>query len=300
MRAAAGRLTSVGTSVLGLIRYGPACLLARTIGTLYGVLWTKPRRVVDRNLAHVAPGLTARERRRLARATFRQRALAWIDFLRLPLLGRAGVTALVVWRTRDVLDAALARGKGALVVSPHLGGLDLTGVYLAACGYSVAAVVEDIEPRRDEVWRRYRAVTGMKVLSRRTGAVAAYRTLQRGGILGLIVDRLIDGPGIRVPFGESTRMFPVGPAAFALRAGAPILVCGLARRANDRPPYELFTEAVLEPTGSVEDLTRSIASAINRVVERHPDQWFAFQDGWNGERHADPRRNLAPLGGEAE
>jgi lauroyl/myristoyl acyltransferase len=141
------------------------------------------------------------------------------------------------------------------------------------------------------------------VLSRRTGAVAAYRTLQRGGILGLIADRLIDGPGIPVAFSDSTRVLPIGPAAFARRAGASVLVCGLVRRPNQHPPYEFLIEAVLEPAGSVEDLTRLIAAALARLVERYPDQWFVFQDGWGPDRPvrtAGTADALAALGGEVE
>src|SRR5262249_47217297 len=159
----------------------------------------------------------------------------------------------VRWTTRRNLDQALAGGKGVVIVTAHVGALDLAGIYLAACGYPISVVVEDLEPRLHGVWTRYRSVTGMRVLSRRHGALLAYRALTRGEIVALVADRLIDGPRLEVEFCGDRRVLPSGPAALARRAGAPIVFLQMTRR-PDGSGYDLVTEPAIAAEGTTGEL----------------------------------------------
>jgi lauroyl/myristoyl acyltransferase len=273
-------LIPAGTLVLRFLPRGAALVLASIVAEVWFRLGpTAGRRAVEQNLARLVAGAGPRERRRLARATFRHFAAVWVDFLRLPLLTRRTVSDLVCWETRAHLDAALEQRRGVVLVSPHVGALDLAGVYLAALGYPISVVVEDIEPSLYRVWRRYRESTGMRVLSRRRGAIAVYRALRRGEIVALVADRLIEGPGLEVDFGGGRRVVPIGPAAFARKAQSPIVVMRIARESRGSG-YDLVTEAAIAPSDTTEGLTRTIAAHLARLIQGHPDQWFVFQSDW--------------------
>ena len=275
-----GRVLTLGVRLIGWLPRGVSTRLAAGIGDLYGRLPTGRRRVVETNLARMAPHRSAAERGPLVRATFRHRALSWVDLLRLPSSGPAALRELVDCPDRPRLDEALATGRGALLVGPHLGGLELAGAYLAALGYPVTSVAEDIAADLDAVMRALREATGMRVLSRRDGAVGAHRALERGEVLAVVADRLIGGRGLTVPFGTGHRRVPIGPARFALRRRAPLIVGALVHQADGIRPYRMICEAVVAPEGTVEDLTGRLAAAMARLVERHPDQWYVFQDEW--------------------
>jgi phosphatidylinositol dimannoside acyltransferase len=274
-------LIPAGTFLLPFLPRKVAIAVASIVADVCVLLSPARRRAIDRNLERTAPNADAGERRRLRRATFRHFAGIWVDFLRVPLLTRDAIADLVRWGTRENLDAALRQGKGTIIVSAHVGAVDLAGIYLAALGYPISVVVEDIDPALYRVWRRYRASTGMRVLSRRHGAVAAYRALRRGEIVALVADRLIDGPRLEVDFCGDRRVVPVGPAAFSRRTGAPIVVLQITRR--DAFGYDLVTQAAMTPSGTTEDVTRAIAVRLSRIVRRFPDQWFVFDAGWLGE-----------------
>ena len=276
-------LIPAGTFLLRFLPRNAAIALAYIVADLSVLLCTARRQAIDQNLARTAPGASRSERRRLRRATFRHFAAIWVDFLSVPLLTRGAILDLVRWDTRQNLDEALQQGKGTVIVTAHVGALDLAGIYLAAQGYPIAVVVEDIAPPLYRVWRRYRASTGMRVLSRRRGAVAAYRALRRGEIVALVADRLIDGPRLEVDFCGDRRVVPVGPAAFARGMGAPVVLLQITRR-NDASGYDLVTEPAMILAGTTEEVTRSIAAQLARIVRSSPDQWFAFDAGWLGER----------------
>jgi KDO2-lipid IV(A) lauroyltransferase len=210
-----------------------------------------------------------------------------VDFLRVPLLTHGDLLDLVRWHTHANLDAALGEGTGVVIVTAHVGALDLAGIYLAANGYPISVVVEDLEPALYRVWRRYRESTGMRVLSRRRGAVAAYRALRRGEIVAVVADRVIDGPRVEVDFCGDRRFVPAGPAAFARRAGARIVPLQMTRTA-DGAGYDLVTHPAMPADGSTESLTCAIAAHLTGLVARYPDQWFVFDAGWLSEPAARP------------
>jgi lauroyl/myristoyl acyltransferase len=270
-----------GTFLLRFIPRHAAIMFGYLVADVCGLVCRARRRAIDQNLVRTCPDVSARERGHLRRATFRHFAGTWIDFLRVPFLAREAILSLVRWQTRENLDAALERGNGVVIVTAHVGALDLAGIYLAAHGYPVSVVVEDIDPDVYRVWSRYRGSTGMRVLSRRTGAVAAYRTLERGDIVALVSDRVIDGPGLEVDFCGDRRVVPTGPAAFALRSGASVILLQMTRR-SDGSGYDLVTEPAKVTGETIEDLTRSINSELVRIIRRFPEQWFVFQPNWLG------------------
>jgi len=277
------KLIPSGTFVLRFLPRRLAIVIAYVVADVCGMLDRARRHAIEDNLARTAPLTGAAERRRLRRATFRHFAAVWVDFLRVPFLPRGAILDLVRWNGRRNLDAALEQGKGVVIVTAHVGALDLAGIYLAACGYPISVVVEDLDPPLHRVWSRYRASTGMRVLSRRQGATSAFRALKRGEIVALVADRLIDGPRLEVDFCGDRRVIPSGPAALARWIGARILVLQIARR-PDGSGYELTTEPASSPIGTSEDITRSIARHLTRIVRRYPDQWFVFDAGWIGTR----------------
>lgn len=288
----------IGTWLLRILSYPLAAFIARSLGTLSYALIGSRRRILHTNIAHILPAASPDERARVARRTYRNFALMWMDVLRLPILGAQGVRDMVRWEGKDAFDAVLAQGRGVLVLLTHVGACDLAGAYLAARGYPVTAVAEDIDPPLFEILRQYRCVTGMRVVSRRE-AVSAYRVLRRGEVLLFAADRLIGGPGMAVEFFDAVRMIPTGPAAFALHARAPVTIAHMVR---ERPstttaettglaPYRLVIEELQMSNRSVPDVTQAISRAFVRIVQQYPDQWYVFQPDWI---EADAAR-LAPL-----
>src|SRR2546429_6745406 len=93
------------------------------------------------------PGLEGRALDRAVAATFASYGRYWLEAFRLPrqdLLALDGDRFRV--EGRDLVDKALAEGKGVVIGTPHLGNWDLGAAWFAAHGYRPATVVEPIEP----------------------------------------------------------------------------------------------------------------------------------------------------------
>lgn len=285
------------TSLLRVVPHAMAVATARAAGTACSMLLTARRRTLLVNLTFTAPRATPAERQRLAHATFRHVALSALDLLRGPLLSAEHLRGIVHVDGREHLDLAIAAGRGVLLVSPHLGAIELGGRCMTAFGYTVAAYAEEpADPRLRAVYRLYRATPGVTVFPLGTSTLTAVRWLRRGGNLTLFADRAIGTRAHVVRFCDGWRPLPAGVAALARQTGAAVLFSYLVRD----PERGLALRWVVEPPPS-EDLvalderaaTQLVADRLSAIVRRYPDQWLVFQPEW---QHSASARQAATIG----
>ncbi len=176
---------------------------------------------------------------------------------------------------RAALEAAIARGRGVVYATAHLGAWEAMGPLLASHGFGVATVArESYDPRFDAVYARLRTQRGVEVLYRgKPGfARALVRSLRAGRVVGFPMD--LAGRGVRaiqVPwFGSWTRRTPIGPAELAFRLGAAVVVGTPAADAGG--PHLHIEEVSLEGHDAV-SLTRTLAERLSARIEALPAAW---------------------------
>src|SRR4051794_38506514 len=113
----------VGAAVARALPEPVADRLARVAG--FGAAYTSAERraQVERNLRRVhGPDFGGAGLRRAVDATFESYARYWAESFRLPGTTARVLDAGMSYQGLEHLDAGLARGKGALIALPHLGG----------------------------------------------------------------------------------------------------------------------------------------------------------------------------------
>ncbi|HEX2057481.1 MAG TPA: phosphatidylinositol mannoside acyltransferase [Actinomycetota bacterium] len=266
-------------------------------------------------IAHVAGGLAARRSGRrdrvaahLARITgeasgservqelvveaYRSYARYWLETFRLVREGREFWLERVQSPTQVKLDAALARGKGVVVVVGHLGNWDAAGAWVGARGNKLVTVAEVLRPRRlFEFFLRHREALGMTIYGAEPGVTAhLVEEAENGAVVAILGDRDLKGTGLEVDFFGEPATFPPGAASIALRAGVPLLVAGVfERRLPDgkRGWHIDFSDPIELPAereGAVARLTREVVGKLEELIARHPDQWHVFQPFWIADR----------------
>ena len=91
------------------------------ISTLAFPLLARQRKALESNLHHVLPEMPGPQLRKLAWRNWLNYTKAWIDFFKIPRTDRRKLGALLTPSGLENLDAAMARGKGVIVVAPHMG-----------------------------------------------------------------------------------------------------------------------------------------------------------------------------------
>lgn len=245
----------------------------------------RQRRRLEQNLRHVMGASTPEDRIHASSLrTFQNLVMNYLDLLRGPVLRRR-LTSLCEFDPA-LLDSVMAQGRGLMLVTGHIGNWDLAGAFLAALDYPISAVAEPIPRGWSRTFNRYRSVTSLQTIpipDRR----AIARALQNKRLLALVSDRDLTGRGLSVPAFDAKRSYPRGPAAYALRFGTPIVLGYLLFQDKPgHPPYYARVEPPLEftPSGDsaadVDRLTGIIATQLNRLIARYPEQWLVFNAGW--------------------
>jgi len=190
------------------------------------------------------------------------------------------------------LDAALARGRGAIVVTAHLGDWELLAARLVRSGRRGAVVGFRKSNDPSAAWfETMRARHGLRTIPQSAPPRAVLDVLARGEVVGLLCDleaRRLDGEF--VPFFGVPALTMTAPAALARASGAALVP---ARCTREGARCVLRCEAPLEFEAS-----RPRAAARTAVLERlnetyerwiraAPDQWAWHQRRWRSRPASD-------------
>ncbi len=262
--------------------------IARIIGRFEYLNARTRRHTLITNLSHTlhAQNPTPTELNRAVRRTFENLALSIIGFLQIPRFTRSGISQLTIRHGLEYIDQALKRGRGAILVSAHLGDWELACASFARLGYSIVLVSEQVRGGLTKTLGFYRRWAGVEVVLMNE-PIKMVRALKNNKILLLAGDRDLTGTGIELPFFNGLRKIPRGPAAFTLKTRATLLT-GLfvLNPVPGKPPYFGRIEPPIEytPTGTVNDdtnkLTRILSERIQAYIREYPEQWFVFQPDW--------------------
>ncbi len=249
------------------------------------------RPVVLENLRRVYGGrIDDAEIVRLAQAHYAHLARLVAEFLRFRWLSDEKKAALVRVENIDLVRAVHARGKGVLVLTGHFGNWEvatIAGVRQVPEAHGRFHFVRRaIKPRWLEalVTRRFRRA-GFGVLPKRGSLDALVERLDAGDLVVFPFDQHARGrDGVAVEFfGEPAGTFR-SLAIIAQATGAPVMPAASWREPDGA--HVLRFEEPLEPIACEdpkEELlrnTRAYNAALERLVVRHPEQWWWVHRRW--------------------
>jgi KDO2-lipid IV(A) lauroyltransferase len=287
-------LISLFTMLVPRRLYPPFAFLC---GFIFYCCAASQRRGVRSNL-RVVTGRTNVER--LVIATFYQYSCNWCDVMLMIRLKGARLQALIGRRSDPApLERALAQGKGAILISPHLGNWELGGLGLADLGYAVTVMTfREPDEKVTEQRRRVREERGIGIIyvdrddASPLAIIEAVNALRRNQIVCLIGDRDGSSNTMNIPFFGHEVPLPVGAAHLSIATGAPVIPVFVVRE-GDR--YSTLMDEAIRFTGHrgdnpavVREGMQQLAGVFERYIRRYPDQWYNFFDFWGVDKRERP------------
>jgi KDO2-lipid IV(A) lauroyltransferase len=239
------------------------------------------------NVRHVMPGASDIDVELATRSIFRQGAHNFLDLFLIPHVGRHAITRpdALVEGSWTYLDDALAGGKGAIIITAHLGPFDYIMQLLNQRGYKITSVTGRTTSRfvfDGVTWLRRRHNSAI-VEASPSGIKKVFQALRRGECAAVLTDYDFSGTGFPVTmFGGETRI-PQGPVRIARDTGAPIVPL-FARRIGNRhalillPPFRV--EKTKNSDADLKEGLRRVVECLEYAIARTPDQWVMFQRLW--------------------
>jgi len=271
---------------LGLLPLRLASALGAGFGLLAWAVASRERRKALDSLAVAFPERTERDRRQICRACFIHLARGAFELACLTQLDRS-IEALVEWpaESRAVLEAALARKKGVLFISGHVGHWELLARRIALAGYPSQIIAKETsDPRLTAFIESLRASSRLKTIWR--GSPGAMRMMlqvfKRGEILGMLIDQDTKVQSVFVPFFGREAKTPRAAADLALRTGAAVVLgfCHRVGPAAFRMSMREVPVPATEGEEAVLKLTQALTEGIETAIRLAPEQWVWMHRRW--------------------
>ena len=256
------------------------------------------RRVVLDNLRRVfGAAVPAAEIERLAQAHYAHLGRLAVEFVKFRWLTAAKKRALVRVENLEAFIRAFEGNKGVLILTGHFGNWEVATVAGIQSYPQVHGrfhfVRRPIKPRWLDalVNRRFRKA-GFGVVGKRGSLDRIVERLEAGDVIVFPFDQHAQKPdGIDVEFfGHPAGTFK-SLAIIALATGAPVLPAAAWREPDGRhvlrfeDPVPVVDHA--NTNEAIRRTTRAFNAALERLVLRHPEQWYWVHRRWKAPASAE-------------
>jgi len=285
---------------LRALSWDAACKFGEKLGALgYRPLGIR-KRVVERQIAAAFPDLGPEAVVNLARESYAHLGRTFIETALLDTLGKDGLQKLVEsvegW---EEIEEVMSKGKGAVLVTGHIGNWELAGSYVAARGVPLDAIVRGMaNPLFDAYINHTREVIGMTVVPDSEAVRRTPRSLRAGRAVAFVADQGVMGlASTFVPFFGRPAKTPRGAAVFALRFDVPVVFVVALRKPNGR--YRIVVERIEAPqTGDrdrdVDAIVARFTQHLEKWVRAVPAQYFWQHRRWRRQPPDTPRELRDP------
>lgn len=287
--------------------------VARAIGIAIGLavyhLHSRLRAVGMRNLALAFPTMSIADRHRILRGEFISLGRQLAEFCQFPNYTRENISNVVVYEGLENYERALARGKGVLFLTGHLGAWELSAFAHSLQGHPLWIVMRPLDnPYLNGLVERYRTKHGNRTVSKDDFVRGLLAAMRAGEAVGILMDTNMTPPqGVFVNFFGVPACTASGLARIALRTDAAVVPgftiwdrkqrkyvlrfdpalelirTGHDRTNNDRTDNDRWEHERTENDHTESDIianTAHFTSVIEDYIRRYPDQWLWVHRRW--------------------
>ena len=265
-------------------RLTTALRIGRTLGGLAYTLVRRNRAEVLAEMQRAYRGDSVEEAQDRLRRVYKHVGMNYAEVFRWIGGGSEELDSRIREFGTEHLEAALARGKGVLILTAHLGNWDLVGLW-AARRYPLTIISKDLrQPGVNRFWMEARQEAGLDIVPARRSYRACLGVLKKNGLLGFILDQNAQvHEGIFVDFFGKAACTRSGLAFLAAHAQAPVVPAFIHRKLDGT--HQLEIQPLLEPPADREPATLLAATQrytriIEDAIRRHPDQWIWMHRRW--------------------
>lgn len=271
-------------------------VLGRTMGRLAWHVVRRERRKALANFAIAFPDWPESRRRDAIRAMFRHFGMSLFEIAWLPNLNP---------RTRDLttdvegIDHVLElidSGRGVICMTAHCGNWEWLSYVMGSYGRPVYVLQRERDaPEMNAYITELRARSGVRSIDRgsSTSARDMIQAIRKGGMLAFVIDQNIRTDSVKVPFFGRPALTPIGPARFAVRMEAAVVMAVIERRPDGRHLARFLEPIYCKRDDDPVELTAHLTKIVEEQIRHAPEQWVWMHDRWRDRPQWDVGRDYA-------
>ena len=259
-----------------------ALKLGETLGRLGFRLVKRSRVTALRNLRLVyGDSLSETQRRALTQKVFEHFGRVTLDFYRSAMRGDDDIMSLVTevegW---EYAQEVLTAGKGVIGISGHLGNIEIFARYAAKRGVALTVVARDPnDPVFGAMLKKIRQSGGYDIVSKGGASVRKlFVALKKGEAIAILPDQ--NSGDVFVPFLGIPAGTVTGPAALALKTGAPLIACYCIMKPDST--YKIVLQEPFWPQEGDDEasLMTRVNSQLEQGIRAYPEQYLWLHNRW--------------------
>ncbi|MCI0474784.1 MAG: lysophospholipid acyltransferase family protein, partial [Anaerolineales bacterium] len=276
---------------------------AEWMGTGAYYLMPLRRRVARENFAYVLRKPTNDPAvGRVTHRAFQNFARLLRDVMLYPKMSIRDLEKRITLLHGEYFEQALARGKGAIIVSAHFGNMDLPSALLAHRYAPLTLVGETLRPQAlMDLLTRIRRDKKVFLYPYASAPRKIIEALKHNEMTAFLLDfgvtHHFDITTVPVNFFNTETDFPAGPAQLALLTGAPIVVGHAHVQSDGHIIVDVAPPLIVQRSGSrhhdLQATMQEIARRMEDFIRAHPEQWYIFRPMWKDSASA--RRKIPSL-----
>ena len=235
-----------------------------------------------KNIATAFPEKSDSEQNMILKKTYSFFAKSFMQFLSLPKSYRY---VDIEVEGQELLDGALEKGHGIILATGHFSKWEIMSAWLGYSGYPCVAVAQRQKNRGADIFfRKFREITGMRIIYRKSSLKNMYRILKENKILILASDQDAKQRGVFVNFFNKPASTPKGVARFHLETGSDIFFISCYVEQNGKHKLQI-QPVVPEGESTVKSITQAFTTLLEEKVREFPEQYFWFHRRWKTMPH---------------
>ena len=244
------------------------------------------RRIVRRNLQFSYPEWSRNQIQGVSTRIFQHFVIIILEILQMACSTREDMLNKVQIQGDEILTKALAKQKGVIVISAHLGNWEMALQY-STCYLQkpLTGVAKNLRnPVLDRLVHKLRTRFGNRIIYKKGALPEMTQTLRQGQILGILMDisRRFDGVEVEF-FGRRATATPAA-ALLAIRCKSPIVPIFCHRNPRGELVIKVEHPIEIKRSGNLRsDLqtnTQLITDSVERAVRKNPEQWNWVLKRW--------------------
>ena len=178
--------------------------------------------------------------------------------------------------------------EGFIVLFSHLGNSEMAGYCLATPNkrmnvLAYAGETETVARNRAEALQKNNLWLIPMLPDSMSHIYAINGALERGEIVSMAADRIVQSKHIDCSFFGKTAHLPAGPFHISIVMRKPVLLVFVIKTKWNHYHVDvvpLHADTTLSRNAQIDDIARQYAAALEQKARQYPYQWFNYYDFW--------------------
>ncbi len=244
------------------------------------------RKVVMANLTRAFPELEEKQKINIGLKAYQNFAKFVIEYIRIPIEKKEKILEKCRFEGLEHIDAALERGKGAVVVGGHFGNFELMGSAVPMNGYPTSFLVgRQHNARIDNMINANRALAGVDIIHMGVAVRGALKALKANKVLVFLSDQDARTDGVFVNFFNTPASTPQGAAVFASKTGAALIFGTAVRIAGTDRHRIIYQPCQIDglkgaSSENIRKITQDYTALLESWIRKFPELYFWMHRRW--------------------